>query len=218
MGVVAERGEVEAAALDDPRQLTERLGERSRAWIRVDEYERPPDIDRDGQQRERRRVEARLPLGARSAAQRAVEPVGPGVIRALQRLAAPRVAHDEVAAVTTDVDERPQHQLAVAHDDHRDMPCPRGEEGRRLGDLLGGPGVLPRPRKDAARARGRQRPRPSTRRPAASTRPRADARGRRCAFPLRSPPPSSQRSPTCRGQPSDCPVSQDSFRPGYGSR
>ena len=69
-----------------PRQLGERLGLR----VRVDEQERPPDVDARGKQRPVGLVEARLAVGARRRAQRAVEVVRPRVVVALDRLAACR--------------------------------------------------------------------------------------------------------------------------------
>src|SRR5947209_8429951 len=72
---------------------------------------RSPRVDRDRQERERRAVEARLALGARRPAQRSVEVVRPGVVGALQRLAAAGALHHGVTPVAAHVHERAQ--LAV---------------------------------------------------------------------------------------------------------
>ena len=102
----AKRVEVEAGGRDELRQLSEVLGERRRVGVRVDEDERPPGVDLHGHEPELRLVEAGLALGARRRAERAVEAVGPGVVRALERLAPPLALADERAAVAADVQER----------------------------------------------------------------------------------------------------------------
>ena len=102
----AKRAEVEAGGCQEPRQLPEVLRERRCVGVRVDEDERPPGFDLDRHEPELRSVEARLPLRARSGAERAVEAVGPRVVRALQRLALPLALADERAAVAADVQER----------------------------------------------------------------------------------------------------------------
>ncbi len=149
VGVVAERREVEPAAADDLGQRAERLGERRRPGVRVDEDEGPPRVDGDREQREVRGVEAVLALRARGLPQGAVELVGPGVVGALQRLAAAGLARDRVGAMAADVDERAQHSFPVAGDDDRDVAGVRREVGRRLRHLLGGAGVLPGAGEDA---------------------------------------------------------------------
>ena len=141
--------EVEAAARDDRRQLAERLRERRRVGIGVDEEERAPGVDRDGEQREVGRVEARLALRAGRLAQRAVELVRPRVVRALQRLAAAAAARDRVRAVAADVDEAAQDALAVAGDDDRDVARLGRHERAGRRDLLRRAAVLPGAGEDA---------------------------------------------------------------------
>ena len=108
---------------DDRGQVAERGLERRRVGIRVDEDERPPRVDRDGREREARRVEARLALRAGRAPERSVEVVRPRVVRALERLATARALDDEVAAVPADVDEPAEHAV-------RSRARPRRERGR----------------------------------------------------------------------------------------
>ena len=103
--MVLERRRVEAAAGHLLRQLAECLRERGGAEVGVDEDERPPRVDEHRPQAPVGVVEPGLALRARRRAERAVEVVGPGVVRALQRLAAAAALGDLVAAVAADVDE-----------------------------------------------------------------------------------------------------------------
>ena len=119
------------------------LRERWCVRIRVDEDERPPGIDLHGHEPELRLVEALLALGARGRAERAVEAVGPRVIRALERLAPPLALADERAAVAADVQERAHRPFLVADDDDRDTGRVGREERAWLGDLIGAARVLP---------------------------------------------------------------------------
>ena len=50
--------------------------------------------------------------------------------------------------MAADVQERAQAAVVVAHDDDRDAAEVAGEEGARLGDLVGPAGVLPRAPED----------------------------------------------------------------------
>ena len=137
------RAEVEAGGRDELGQLAEVLGERRRVGVRVDEDERPQASTCTGTQPELGLVEAGLALGARRGAERAVEAVGPGVVRALERLAPPLALADERAAVAADVQERAERAFLVAHDDDRHAARVAGEERARLGDLIGAARVLP---------------------------------------------------------------------------
>ena len=116
----AERAQVEAGGREEVRQLAEVLRERWCVRVRVDEDERSPGIHLHGHEPELRLVEALLALGARRRAERAVEAVGPRVIRALERLAPPLALADERAAVAADVQERAHRPFLVADDDNRD--------------------------------------------------------------------------------------------------
>ena len=149
MGVEDERREVEAAPRDDRRQFAERLDERRRGRIGVDEQERPPRVDRDGEQREVGSVEARFALRPWCLPQRAVEPVRPRVIRALQRLAAAAAARDRRRAMAADVDEAAEDALSIARDDDRDVPGLGRHERAGGRDLLRGAAVLPGAGEDA---------------------------------------------------------------------
>ena len=91
----------------------------------------------DRHQAEALHVEVRLLLAARRRAQAAVEPVGPGVVGALDRAAALRLVHEHGAAVAADVQERAQRVLAVAHHQQRQPAhaawgtCCRARRARR---------------------------------------------------------------------------------------
>src|SRR5438874_13087084 len=91
--------ELECVDVDDlaesRRHVAEGLGKRAGADVGVDEDERAPAVDRDRLQRELAEVEAGLTVGARRRAQRAVQPVRPGVVWTLQRLALSRAACDD---------------------------------------------------------------------------------------------------------------------------
>ena len=127
-------------------QVAERLLERGGLGVGVDEHERSPGADRHRHQPEPGAVEVRV--GARRGAQAAVEPVGPGVVRALQRAALGRAGRDERAAVAADVGERAQDVVAVAREHDREAgDVGRGEAARR-GQLVAPAGVLPRAAED----------------------------------------------------------------------
>ena len=130
------------------RQLSEVLRERRRVGVRVDEHERSPGFHLDRHEPELRLVEAGLALRARRGAERAVEAVGPGVVRALERLALPLALADERAAVAADVQERAERRLLVADDHDRHSPRVAGEERAGLVDLISAACVLPRAPED----------------------------------------------------------------------
>ena len=89
-----------------------------------------------------------LPVPTRRRDEAAVEPVRPGVVRALQRLAPPgALAHDR-AAVSADVEERAELVLLVAHDDDRNVADPRRRERSRLRHVAEVAHVLPRAAED----------------------------------------------------------------------
>ena len=87
-GVVDERVDVEPELRDLRGERAERLRERLRVGAGVGEDERAPGVDRDGNEAELVLREVRLLVAARRRAEAAVEAVRPGVVRALQRLAA----------------------------------------------------------------------------------------------------------------------------------
>ena len=87
-GVVDERVDVQPELGDLRRERAERVRERLRLGAGVGEDERAPGVDRDGHEAELVLREVRLLLAARRLAEAAVEPVRPGVVRALQGLAA----------------------------------------------------------------------------------------------------------------------------------
>src|SRR5919108_754173 len=72
------------------RHIAEHLGERRRIDVWIHEDERPPRVHPDWRESELLGVEARLAVGAWRRAQASVEPVGPRVVRALERRAATR--------------------------------------------------------------------------------------------------------------------------------
>ncbi len=134
--------DVEPTVGHDRGHGAERVGQRRRVRRCVDEDERPPGVERGRAQPERGAVEA-VRVGARRGPQRSVEAVGPRVVVALQRRAAPGARHDLRAAVAADVDERAQHAVAIAHDDDRHVARVAGEIGAGLGDEPEVPGVVP---------------------------------------------------------------------------
>ena len=79
------------------RELAERLGERRRVRVGVDEEERPPRLEPERHERQAGAVEAGLAVGARRRRGAPVEPVRPRVVRALERLPAP-LARDDLAS------------------------------------------------------------------------------------------------------------------------
>ena len=108
-----ERVDVEPELGDLRGHRAERVGERLRVARRVHEDERPPRVDGDAAQAELVLREVRLLVRSRRRAQRAVEPVRPGVVRALQRLARPLAARDREAAVAAHVEKRAQLAVRV---------------------------------------------------------------------------------------------------------
>src|SRR5207248_5042681 len=102
---------------DQLRERAEGFRERRRVEIGVDEHERPPGVDLDRAQAELAGLEALLAVGSRGRAERAVEPVRPGVVRALQRLPRASLLDDHGAAVAADVQEGAYLAGAVECDD-----------------------------------------------------------------------------------------------------
>ena len=198
MGVEADRAEVEPALGHDRGQVAEGRLERRRVRVGVHEDERAPGAYGHGREREARGVEARLALRARRSPQRAVQVVGPRVVRALKRLAAPGPLDDEVASVTADVDE-PAERLRPT----------RGR--RRRGRARSAP-------RSTTRARRPTPPAPRTSKRGRRS-ARARARGRRVVYQRAGSvhPSSSGRSSSgidvvtsvTRMLAPDCPVSQD---------
>ena len=88
-----------------------------------------------------------LLVAARRRAEAAVEPVRPGVVGALQCLAARLPFGEGGAAVAADVDEGAQDAVSVARDDDRGTAGLRGEVARRR-KLSRVTDVLPRRPKD----------------------------------------------------------------------
>src|SRR2546430_516343 len=87
-GVVDERVDVQPELRDLRGERAERLRQRLGVGAGVREDERAPGADRDRDEAELVLREVRLFLAARRLEEAAVEPVRPGVIRALQGLAA----------------------------------------------------------------------------------------------------------------------------------
>ena len=110
---------------------------------RVDEDERAPRVDADGDETERLPLEPGLAVGPGCVAQRAVEGVRPGVVGALDRLPSRVLLAEDVSAVATDVDEAAQFAVARACEDDGERACRRRRELTRLGDLVEAGRVLP---------------------------------------------------------------------------
>ena len=142
----AELLELDSARGEELRQRAERLGERRRLGIRVDEQQRAPGLDRQLAQADPVELELRA---ARCGAQPAVELVGPRVVGALQRGAVASTRGDERAAVAADVQQGVQLAVAVARDHDRHVSDGGREEVARLRSVLGWAGVLPAVTKDA---------------------------------------------------------------------
>ena len=141
--------EVEIAT-QDRRQVAEPVGERFRARIRVHEDKRAPDSDARRQERELVLLEpVRLAIRSRCRPERAVEAVRPGVVVALDRLAAPATLGEDRASVAADVEEGAQLAVRTAGDQQRDAAGVCRQEGAGLGDLVGAPAVLPGAGEDA---------------------------------------------------------------------
>src|SRR5581483_7948958 len=97
----------------------ERLRERLRLARGADEDERAPRVEGDAAEAELLAREVGELLRARRAPERAVERIGPRVVRALDRL--PRAASlgDREAAVPAHVEEGAQLAVAGARHEHR---------------------------------------------------------------------------------------------------
>ncbi len=138
-----ERVDVDPALGDEPRQVAQVLGEAAGRGVGIDEDERPPGVDRDGDEAERVPVESRLAVPAWCRAQRPVEVVRPRVVGALQRLAPADTVAEQVAAVPADVHERAERVVAAADEDDRDVAGPGRDERPRFGQVPGVADVLP---------------------------------------------------------------------------
>src|SRR5213078_2164610 len=135
--------------LGEPRgDVAECLGQRRGIRVGVDEDERPPGVDRDLLEPELVEVEAGLAVRARRRPQRAVEPVRPRVVWALQGLAPAGAGGDDVAAVPADVEERSEPAVARACNHYGNLSGGRGEVGAVALELPGVAGVLPGARED----------------------------------------------------------------------
>ena len=141
--------DVEPELCDLRGHRAERLGERLRVALRVHEEERPPRVDGDAAEAELARREVGELLRARRAPERAVEPVRPRVVGALDRLALARPLGDREAAVPADVQEGAQLAVARARDDDRRAARARRRVRAGLRQLAEMPGVLPRRAEDA---------------------------------------------------------------------
>ena len=97
-----QRVDVDAELRDLLRHRTESRGERFRVGVRVHEEERPPALEAYGSESDG----VELEVGPRRRPQAAVEPVRPGVVRALKRLSVP--------APSATTDPRCRHTLTKA--------------------------------------------------------------------------------------------------------
>ena len=118
-----------------------------RVW--VDEEQRPPGLEAEGNEPELVLVDPALPVPARRSDEAAVEPVRPRVVGTLERLTSARALSHERAAVAADVEEGTQRVLLVAHEDDRNVPDRRGCDRAGLGHVALVPDVLPRAPEDA---------------------------------------------------------------------
>src|SRR5919198_85976 len=144
--------ELERADVEDlrkaPRNVAESLGERRGVGVGIDEHERAPGVDLGRAQAELVELEAGLAVRARRRAQRPVQRVRPGVVRALEGLASPLAGGDDVAAVPADVHEGPKHAVSRACNYYGNLAGDRGEVGAVFGHLSRMADVLPAAGKD----------------------------------------------------------------------
>ena len=121
--VEPQRVDVEPVLGDDLRQVAERARTAARrVGSGIGEHERSPGADRDRHEPHAGRNRTPGPRRARRGPQAAVETVGPGVVRALQRAPLARRRRDDRAAVAADVDKAPQlrrRASRVIDDRHR---------------------------------------------------------------------------------------------------
>ena len=108
----------------------------------------PPRGDAERHEAEAVGGEARLSLRARGGAKRPVEVVRPGVVRALQRLAAALALADERAAVPANIEEGAQH-LSAPDEQYRNVSGTSGHVPAGLVELVTARDVLPVPPEDA---------------------------------------------------------------------
>ena len=130
----------DAARGEHVGQVADDVGEGRGVGLRMDEDERAELGDGSRQQAQFADREA---LAARDPAQPAVEVVGPGVVRALERGARAAALEHVVAAMAAHVHECAQDAVLAAHDGERHGAGLRGDVRAGLGDLVGGAGVLP---------------------------------------------------------------------------
>ena len=132
---VLERLDVDSGRGDEVGQVAERLGERCRARVGVDEEQRSPAVGAERDEAEAVAVEAVLALGPRRAVQRAVEPVRPRVVRTADRVAVSLLLDEDRAAVAADVRECTELPVVVQDDDRGQVPTSAGNHepgpGRR---------------------------------------------------------------------------------------
>ncbi len=122
-------GEVVAAPLDQRKarqgigavQRSQRLGERGRGEVEVDEHQALPGLHADGEEAVLARVEPGRIAEVDGVAQPAVQGVAPAVVAAGEALAAvaKAVGHQGAGAVAADVVEGGQVALGLAHQHHR---------------------------------------------------------------------------------------------------
>ena len=193
----ASRSSVDAAAREHVGQRAERVRERRRVRVGVhEERTGPTSRPRRGAGRARRGRD-RARVAARDLAQRAVEVVGPRVVRALQRRAGAGAREHRVAAVAAHVDQRAQLAVAAADDRERDRAGVGAQVAARRGDLLGPPGVLPAAPEDPLAARARAAPgRRTSGRAGYGRRPGRRRRRRARRRTARTLPPASAARPS----------------------
>ena len=131
------------------RHRPERLRERRRIDVRIDEHERAPRVERERDERQLLVLEVELPVRSRRRAKLAVEPVRPRVVAALQRLAPAAPMGDDRAAMAADVQKRAQLIITRARHHYRRASGHGREERAGVGRLTLVADVLPGPREDA---------------------------------------------------------------------
>jgi hypothetical protein len=135
----------------DPGDLTRQLHPwfENRGDRRCSRYGRDEQEIADRPDRENRQLALLgVHLDTGRTTQCAVEVVGPTVVDALERLAAPTAFRDDRPAMTADVGQRAQDALHVAGDHDGEVAEEHGRVGTGLPDVFGGSHVVPVRAKD----------------------------------------------------------------------
>ena len=136
VGLVVDAHRLHPVALDPLPQSPKLLGERRGVDVEIHEQEAAEALDARREKTEPALVQALDRSGLRDADQISIEPVGPPVIAAADRLAAlAGAAQEPGAAVSADVAKRAEVPLPVSQHEHRLVAGARGEVAAGTGKL-----------------------------------------------------------------------------------